>query len=87
MELVIFSRIAPCPYCDAAKQLFKEHNLQYTEIKCDLNAGTKKLFKEKAPDAKTVPQIFLNDEHLGGYTETKDQIFAIIKRMNRDDNA
>ena len=83
-ELIVFSRKAPCPYCDAAKQLLEKHNLEYTEIICDQDLETKKLFRSMAPEAKTVPQIFLGDDLIGGYTETKQQIFDIVGQISLD---
>ena len=77
-ELIVFSRTSPCSYCDATKQLLDKHNLKYTEIVCDLDAETKKLFRKMAPNAKTVPQVFLDDILIGGYTDTKQKIFDIV---------
>ena len=82
MKLVLFSRTAPCPYCDAAKQLLESHNLQFTEIVADSTTETKKYYREIFPTAKTVPQIFIeyDDEIdlIGGYQDLREKIFTVV---------
>lgn len=69
-----------CPFCTKAKMLFKNRNIEYKEyiIVADINSisATDKQFYvtrndllAKAPHAKTVPQIWLDDTYIGGYTE------------------
>lgn len=65
-----------CPYCKAAKKFFSEHNIEYTEhdITEDETIMRKKL--GEMFDIKgevTVPQIILNGQYIGGYS---DMIYA-----------
>ena len=57
-----------CPYCRAAKQLFKKLGWQYTAIEISDND---RLFQEMVSPSgrRTVPQIFINDEHIGGFDD------------------
>ena len=60
-----------CGYCNAAKTLLEEHGLDYTEV--DLSQDhTAKLELMNKTGQRTVPQIFIDDKFIGGYTELKD---------------
>lgn len=63
------------PACESAKALLKEHNIQYMYIQAD-----KKLFGKVLPvtNSKTVPQIFMDGEFIGGFPELE-------KRLEVDD--
>jgi glutaredoxin 3 len=54
-----------CPNCDAAKQLLKSKGLDYLEIDVELGNRWQNLLKE-FPDARQMPQIFIDDERVGG---------------------
>ncbi len=56
-----------CPYCDMAKRLLKSKNLSFEEISVD-DPSAKEALKQKT-GWRTVPQIFINDQLIGGYTE------------------
>ena len=58
-----------CPYCESAKKLLKSKGLDFEEILLadDDDAGWKKL--EKETGFKTMPQIFVGDQFVGGYTQ------------------
>ena len=56
-----------CPYCVKAKQLVPE----YTEIVIGKDI-TREEFLDLFPNAKTVPQIIIEGEHIGGYTDLVD---------------
>lgn len=68
-----------CPYCTRAKTLMKKMNIEYTEhiigqpgsktLEANQSWVTREELLEKAPNAKTVPQIWLDGQHVGGYTE------------------
>ena len=60
-----------CNYCDAAKRLLTRNNLQYKEINVAEIDGAKDEMIKKANGKKTIPQIFFNDEHIGGYDEVR----------------
>jgi glutaredoxin 3 len=54
-----------CPNCVAAKQLLKSKNLDYVEIDVELGSRWENLIKE-FPDARQMPQIFINEQRVGG---------------------
>lgn len=56
-----------CPYCDAAKRLLQERQLTFEEI--DVSDPDKKNELKKKTGWRTVPQIFVNDQLIGGYQE------------------
>jgi len=60
-----------CNFCSAAKHLLSKKKISYEEI--DIGSDDKKreeMFK-KSNGAKTVPQIFIGEKHIGGYVELK----------------
>ena len=60
-----------CNYCDAAKRLLTRNNVPYKEINVAEVDGAKDEMIKKANGRKTIPQIFFNDEHIGGYDEVR----------------
>lgn len=59
---------ANCAYCVAAKNLLKSKGLDYAEIRVDLDASRREEMLARA-QRRTVPQIFVNDRHVGGYED------------------
>ncbi len=57
-----------CPYCDRAKALFKRKNVAYEEISIEGKPAEYDALKKRT-GMMTVPQIFINDQLVGGYTE------------------
>lgn len=57
-----------CSFCDKAKALLKEHNYSYKEKNIVVPDHRQELLT-RLPDVKTVPQIFIDSKHIGGYTE------------------
>ena len=55
-----------CGFCARAKFLLAQKGLEYEEIDVDDSPGQKELMVERAKGAQTVPQIFINDVHIGG---------------------
>ena len=60
-----------CNYCDAAKRLLTRNNVPYKEINVAEVDGAKDEMIKKANGKKTIPQIFFDDEHIGGYDEVR----------------
>ena len=57
---------ATCPYCIRAKLLLWWKGVQFTEYKIDGNKDARNNMAKRANGRRTVPQIFVNDRHLGG---------------------
>ena len=54
-----------CPNCDTAKQILKHANLAYADV--DIMVGERMAnFLKEFPDARQMPQIFINDQRVGG---------------------
>jgi glutaredoxin 3 len=65
-----------CPACEEAKRLLVSYAIEYTEYKIGAGTYTKKDLIEKVPNARSVPQIFLDGEYVGGLPELKKR-FAL----------
>jgi glutaredoxin 3 len=57
-----------CPYCHAAKALLADKGVEYTEISV-LDPDLRQAMTERAHGRRTVPQIFIDDAHIGGYDD------------------
>ena len=60
-----------CNYCDAAKRLLKRNNASYKEINIATENGAIDEMIKKANGKRTIPQIFFDDRHIGGYDEVR----------------
>lgn len=63
-----------CPACTEAKRLLELHRIKYGEKMLGINGYSKKDLIEKVPDARSVPQIFLDGKHIGGLLELKREL-------------
>lgn len=64
-----------CSYCDLAKALFNKNNFEYRELVLSEDAPEiRAQLLEAVPNARTVPQIFSDDEYIGGYQELRGWI-------------
>ena len=61
-----------CNFCDAAKKLFSRNNLKYEEIDISSEDGLRDEMIKKANGKRTIPQIFFDDHHVGGYVELRE---------------
>ena len=72
MKAIVWSKYH-CPYCDQAKALLASKGIQFEERKIG-DGYTKEDLLEAVPTARTVPQIFLDDTLIGGFTELKQHL-------------
>ena len=73
-----------CNFCDAAKRLLLRNNLEFNEIDISTKDGLIDEMIKKANGRRTIPQIFFDDQHVGGYVELrelekKDELLNILK--------
>jgi len=61
-----------CNFCEAAKRLFSRNNLKYQEIDISSKEGLRDEMIKKANGKRTIPQIFFNEDHIGGYQELRE---------------
>ena len=76
MKAILWSKYA-CPYCDQAKALLTSKGIQFEEKKIG-DGYTKEELLEAVPSARSVPQIFLDGELVGGFTELKQKLTESI---------
>ena len=69
MKAVIYSKYH-CPYCDQAKALLQLKGIPFEERKIG-DGYSKEDLLEAVPNARTVPQIFIDEQLIGGFTELK----------------
>ncbi len=68
MTIEIFSSPG-CSYCDRAKALLKEHGLEFTEYDLSADDAHREDLIARLPRVRALPQIFIDDEHIGGYDD------------------
>ena len=61
-----------CNFCEAAKRLFSRNNLKYQEIDISMKDCLRDEMIKKANGKRTIPQIFFDDLHVGGYQELRE---------------
>ena len=61
-----------CNFCDAAKRLFSRNNLKFNEIDISSKEGLRDEMIKKSNGKRTIPQIFFDDHHVGGYVELRE---------------
>jgi len=72
-----------CPFCIRAKSLLKKKNINFTEYKIDGDEDARALMTERAAGRRTLPQIFIDNEGIGGcddlYTlENENKLDALL---------
>jgi len=67
-----------CPYCAAAKKLLKQLGWSYTEYEISSDFRKREEMVRRSA-RRTVPQLFINDEHIGGY----DDFSAYIRSLSK----
>jgi glutaredoxin 3 len=72
MKFIVWTK-PNCPNCDQAKALLKNKGIEYEERNIGVD-WTKEQLLEAVPTARTVPQIFMGEEYVGGYTELKQKL-------------
>ena len=73
-----------CNYCEAAKRLLTRNNANYKEINIAKVDGAMDEMIKKANGKRTIPQIFFDDEHIGGYDETRalEKENKLLEKLN-----
>ena len=72
MKAVVWSK-EQCPYCVQAKKLLELKGIEYEERNIQKD-WTKEQLLEAVPTARTLPQIFLDEEYVGGFQELKQRL-------------
>ena len=72
MKAIVWSK-DQCPYCVQAKSLLESKGIEYEERNVSQN-WTREQLLEAVPTARTLPQIFLGEELVGGFTELRKKL-------------
>ncbi len=65
---VVIYATASCPFCVLARELFRSRNVSWTEVSIDVEPEKRAEMMERS-GCRTVPQIFIGDEHVGGFDD------------------
>ena len=60
-----------CNFCEAAKRLLDRNNLKYSVIDVSSEANIREEMTNKSNGRRTIPQIFFDEMHIGGYQELR----------------
>lgn len=86
MEVKVYSKTI-CPYCTQAKQWLKRNDIEYTEINLDDDEARTKFYAEVGNGVRSVPQIFVDGDRIGGYQELiKSDILTRKQAGNFDED-
>ena len=85
MNRVLIYTSAICPYCVAAKNFLVGRGLGYEEIRIDMDAAQRDQMI-RLTNRRSVPQIFINDHHVGGYDDmvALDRAGGFNTLLNKD---
>ncbi len=61
-----------CPYCISAKQLLQSKGAEFTEYRIDGDESARSLMAKRANGRRSVPQIFINNKHIGGCDDLQE---------------
>jgi glutaredoxin len=70
MKAIVWSK-TQCPYCDQAKSLLKQRGIEFEERNIESGNWTREQLLEAVPNARSVPQIFLDETLIGGFNELR----------------
>jgi glutaredoxin 3 len=72
MKAIVWSKDS-CPFCVQAKALLEARGIEYEERNVSKD-WTKEQLLEAVPTARTLPQIFLDDNYIGGFTDLRSHL-------------
>ena len=73
-----------CPYCDNAKKWFNDRELEFEEVDLSNLDERLKFYERVGENVRTVPQIFIEDERIGGWTELVNQQSRVEEMLNKN---
>ena len=71
MKKVVIYTGPMCNFCSAAKHLLNKKKVSYEEINIGYDEKKRDEMLKKSNGAKTIPQIFIEEKHIGWYVELK----------------
>ena len=79
-NVIVYSTVS-CPYCVRAKQLLERKGIDFKEINLSNEAPEVRVELMQRTKHRTVPQIFIKDQFIGGF----DQLYALEKAGKLDE--
>ena len=77
MDAIVWSKDG-CTHCDQAKNLLKSKGINYEERNIMGDTWTIEQLLEAVPTARTLPQIFVDGNYVGGFTELRKYLLEVI---------
>ena len=71
MKVIVYSKPA-CQFCDKAKALLTQLDYEYTEKVVTKDISLEELFEELGKTVRTIPQIVIDENHIGGSNELRE---------------
>ena len=71
MKVTVYSKPA-CQFCDKAKALLTQLKIEYTEKVVTKDISLEELFEELGKPVRTIPQIVIDENHIGGFNELRE---------------
>ena len=71
MKVTVYSKPA-CQFCDKAKALLTQLKIEYTEKVVTKDISLEELFEELGKMVRTIPQIVIDENHIGGFNELRE---------------
>ena len=69
-----------CPYCVMAKRLLKQKGAEFEEVNVGMSSSKRAEMRQRAGGRHTVPQIFIDEHHIGGC----DELYALDRQGDLD---
>ncbi|AWL29981.1 glutaredoxin 3 [Acinetobacter defluvii] len=79
-DVIVYSTVS-CPYCVRAKQLLERKGIEFKEVNLSNEAPEVRVELMQRTKHRTVPQIFIKDQFIGGF----DQLYALEKAGKLDE--
>lgn len=78
-----------CSFCTHAKRLLDSKGVEYIEYGLDFDPDEREIMLQRSDGQRTVPQIFINNQHIGGYQdlvelESRGALDALLGRSDAD---
>lgn len=70
MTIEIFTS-RDCHYCKLAKELLKVQSLEFKEVNISDDLESEKMLRDRLPRVRSLPQLFIDGRHVGGYEDLK----------------
>ena len=84
MNIIVHTK-TNCPWCDMAKEWLTEHGFEYSVIIHDDDAERQEFYERCGNEVRTVPQIFVDEERIGGYQDLIHSNLQDIKAIKFDE--